>query len=193
MSFLVRYFPASVFPLSNVKKREREKRHQLQPVNFNPLPKRMLKIHGYSEQKDSSAKAFTAHQLHKSNIRRNPVFTSKAKSHRSCTYSFGMQHRVHLSFLTVAENVCGSFFCVQRAGVKFPERASESAVPLFSPLRQPQAIVTGYPVGSESAGLTPAVTNNTTVPEGVPDMRYGMKMHLSPSMLYTSSIASMMH
>jgi hypothetical protein len=81
-----------------------------------------------------------------------------------------MQHRVHLSFLTVAENVWGSFFCVQRAGVKFPERASESTVPLFSPPHQPQAIVTGYPVGSESAGLTPVVTDNTTVPEGVPGM-----------------------
>jgi hypothetical protein len=72
MLFLLRYFPASVFPLPKVR-REREKRHQLQPVNFNPLPKRMLKIHGYSEQKDSSAKAFTAHQLHKSNIRETPV------------------------------------------------------------------------------------------------------------------------
>jgi hypothetical protein len=93
-----------------------------------------------------------------------------------------MQHRVHLSFLTVAEKLWGSFFCVQRAGVKFPERVSEPTVPLFSPPGQPQAIVTGYPVGSESAGLTPAVTNNTTVPEGVPGMRYGMKVHLSPSM-----------
>ncbi len=75
MSFLVRYFPAIVFPLPKVRERERERerRHQLQPVNFNPLLKRMLKIHGYSEQKDSSAKAFTAHQLHKSNIRKNPV------------------------------------------------------------------------------------------------------------------------
>ncbi|KAH9549356.1 hypothetical protein CY35_10G014500 [Sphagnum magellanicum] len=59
---------------------------------------------------------------------------------------------------------------LRRAGVKFPERASEPTVPLFSPPHQPQAIVTGYPVGSESAGLTPAVTDSTTVPEGVPGM-----------------------
>jgi hypothetical protein len=54
MSFLVRYFPASVFPLLKARREregEREKRHQLQPVNFNPLPKRMLRIHGYSEQR----------------------------------------------------------------------------------------------------------------------------------------------
>jgi hypothetical protein len=66
-------FPSAKGEREREREREREKRHQLQPVNFNPLLKRMLKIHVYSEQKDSSAKAFTAHQLHKSNIRKNPV------------------------------------------------------------------------------------------------------------------------
>jgi hypothetical protein len=64
---------------------------------------------------------------------------------------------------------------LRRAGVDFPERASEPSVPIFTPPCQPTPPVIGYPVGSESDLVTPTAPGGAVAPETTPGMRYGMK------------------
>ncbi|CAM6066763.1 unnamed protein product [Sphagnum tenellum] len=59
---------------------------------------------------------------------------------------------------------------LRRAGVDFPERASEPSVPIFTPPRQPTPPVIGYPVGSESDLVTPIAPGGAVAPETTPGM-----------------------
>jgi hypothetical protein len=85
----------------------------------------------------------------------------------------GISRLDSLSLLRGTEMV--GLFCIQRAGVDFPERASEPSVPIFTPPRQPTPPAIGYPVGSESDLVTPAAPGGAVAPETTPGMRYGMK------------------